>query len=277
MNMRPRPTRWLLPLRMALSFRAALLLLTGGDDRLGAISPRRFGRAWATFMALSLGWGIVAAWLWHAAWAVFGDHSGVYLMHTAVILSVMALWLYRRGLLALGRAAGGNDAGAAGMAAAVILVVLALAMSGLRRAQDPDFVGALPDAWRWICPTVAQRVLILAPIWGGWAMLVTCQFCKPVERTERQVKSFARGCDPLAAAVCMGVALAATLLYFHFLDWAWRLTIAGVTVFAAICGGVVLVRREGGLRRSALLAVNVLTQIAFVLAFLASRHMNSRA
>ena len=69
----------------------------------------------------------------------------------------------------------------------------------------------------------------------------------------------------------MGAVLAATLLYFHFLDWPWRLLIAGVTVFVAICGGVILCRRGGGLRRSALLAVNVLTQTAFILAYLANR------
>jgi hypothetical protein len=48
-----------------------------------------------------------------------------------------------------------------------------------------------------------------------------------------------------------------------------------VTIFGAILGGLVLCRGRGGADRSVLLAANVLTQILFVLAYLAGREFRS--
>ena len=101
-------------------------------------------------------------------------------------------------------------------------------------------------------------------------MLVLPQFCKPDEATEPAVAAFAAGCGPLAAAACMAVPMGLSICYFSYLAWT-QLAIAGAAVLAATAGGTLLCRATGGLKRDSLLAANLLTQIVFILAYLANQ------
>lgn len=258
------------------------LLLAGRDEALAA-APR-MGRAWLSLIGVSLLWGVFMAWLWSTAWSVFGDYSGMHLMHTAVILSFSALWLYRRGVEAVSECLG--SAGRSQTLGTVVAVLVwALMLLGLRQSHDLDVVvwpggwlaglseawrHALAQLWRGLFPMVVQRVLILAPLWGAWGMLATCQFCRPTERTSAPVAALARGVTAPVLALAMALPLGMTLLWLYFLDW-WRLLVPGVTIVFAIAAGRVVCTREGGLTRRALLAVNVLTQLAFLAAYLANR------
>ena len=253
------------------------VFLTASDERLGREPPQRFARTWVATMLLSLVWGVFLAWLWGTAWTVFKETPGDYWMRSAAVVSATVLWLYRRSLLALGECLA-RDVREQALVVCVAVVVLVLVMLGLRRPYDPDWEFFrisdrqinLPPHWQWLFPMVVQRVLILAPLWGAWAALIACQFCKPNDQTEPAVAAFARGCSPLAASASMAVPLALTLVYLNFLGW-WRLMIPAMTLLCAILGGLVLGRRTGGLKRRTILAVNILTQIAFILAYLASR------
>jgi hypothetical protein len=248
--------------------------LTAPAERLAADAPRGFRHAWAQLMVVSLLWGVFLAWLWGTAWTVFGDYFGLPLMHVAAVVSVTALWLFRRSLLALGRCLGGRDPRVQNLVGTVALLVLALALLGLRKSYDRDALAWLPPMWQWACPMLVQRVLILAPLWGAWAMLIACQFCKPADDAARGVIAFAEGCSAPAAALSVVLPLCGTVLYLHFLrnyvNW-WRLIVPTVTVAVAIAAGVLLCRRTGGLTRRALLASNFLTQLAFILVYLANR------
>jgi len=250
--------------------RASYMLLTASPQRLADELPGRFTHVWAGLMLASLTWGVLLAWLWGTAWSVFRDYEGMPLMQVAVVVSATVLWLYRRSVLSLSQCLGGKDARTQNLITTLVLVVFALALLGLRTPRDAFHDINLPPAWQWTYPAVVQRVLILAPLWGAWAMLVTCQFCKPNDDTEPAVSAFARGCGPLVAAVCMAVPLAPTLLYFYFLNW-WRVMLPAVTIFTAIAAGLIFCRRTGGLTRRALLAANFLTQLAFILSYLANR------
>jgi uncharacterized membrane protein YozB (DUF420 family) len=66
----------------------------------------------------------------------------------------------------------------------------------------------------------------------------------------------------------MGLVLAWSILYFRFLPWA-QVGISALAALAAVLGGLALCRRAGGLTHQVLLAANLLTQIVFLLVYLA--------
>ena len=241
------------------------VILTAGDEQLAGEPPQRFARAWLGLMVLSVGWGVASAGLHAAAWSIFGELPGIQLMSVAAVLAGTVLWLYRRAVLALAWTVSGRGPGEAAIGVSVIVVVLTLALLGLK-SWKPDWPTNLPWILHWI-PRTMFRVLILAPVWGGWAMLIVPQFCRATERTEPAVAAFIRGCGPLTAAVCMAIPLAASLFAFRAFGW-WRLSVPAATILATVLGGWLLCRRNGGPTRDALLAANLLTQIVFVLSYL---------
>ena len=245
--------------------RPSYMFLTADERSLADQPPGRFARAWWGLMVLSLGWGIGSAWLHGLSWGLFGDYTGLQLMPVAVVVPVMVLWLYRRAAAALAGAVCGSQAAERGTGVAVITVVLALALLGLPSAK-PDWPANLPWFLHWI-PRTMYRVLILAPLWGAWAMLIAPKFRRPTERTEPAAAELIRGCGPLTAAICMAVLLAATLFAFRMFGW-WNLAVPAAAILSATAGGFVLCRRDGPTRQT-LLAANLLTQIVVFLAYLA--------
>ncbi len=250
-----------------LRHRPSHMLLMASEESLAGEDPARFKSAWLGLMLLSLCWGIVGVLLYGWAWAVFGEYTGIQLMPTAVIVVAWTIGPYRRCVVALGRAIAGP--GSAG--SAVVVVVLALAMLGLNDGWRSDW----PNYWsfnmsnylHWM-PRTMFRAVILAPVWGAWAMLAVAQFCRKHDSCSPAIKALARGCGPMTVAMCMAVPLAATLLAFHMFP-AINLTIPGATIIAALAGGSIMSRRNGGLTRDILLAVNILTQLTFIIAYLA--------
>jgi hypothetical protein len=251
-----------------LAHRPAYMLLTAEDEALANQSPGRFGRAWFGIMLLSLIWGACSTVLWSWTWGLFGDFSGIPLMPVVVVLVVGLMGLYARCLLALAESLVRRDPRRS-MAVSVIVAVWVLMLLGLK-SWNPDFPHYLPYVWQWTRPRMMFRPLLLAPIWGGWAMLLAVQFCRPTERSEPAVAAFARGCGPLVTTVVLAALLLVTVVYFNHLPWT-QLSISATAIATAAVGGVLLCRRWAGLCRTALLATNMLTQIAFVLAYLANR------
>lgn len=243
-------------------------LVTLSDEKLRAESPQRFSRAWLGLVAGSLGWGVASAWLWAGVWKLFNDPSDLMIM-PAVVTAGVIVWLFRQGAVALieipfGREGTIRALGATGLVMLVIMVLL--------RLQADWYASEYPlRAYiAWVRPGgKVYRVLVLMPLWGAWSMLAVCQFCRPTRRTEPAVAAFARGCGPLATAGCMAVGLAMTIGYVGYLGLGAQLAIPAVTIAAAIISGLVMCRATGALTRRGLLAGNLLTQIVFVLAFLA--------
>jgi len=251
-----------------LAHQPGYMLLTASQDRLASQPPEHFRAAWLGVMAVSVAWGAGSTVLWSWTWGLFGDFSGIPLMPVVAVLAVGGLWLYLRSIIALAGALGGEGPGRSA-AAAIIVVVWSLALVGLK-SWNPDFPIYLPYILQWIRPRMMFRALLLAPIWGGWAMLIGCQFSRPTDHTEPAVAAFARGCGPLTATAVLAVMLPATILYFNHLAWT-QLSISATAMVAAVGGGTLLCRRCGGLCLRGLLAANMLTQIAFLLAYLANR------
>ena len=241
--------------------------MTADDNLLAHAEPPPFERAWADLILLSLAWGIAWSGIWGGAWMLFGDY-GLLIMPAAAAMATFCLWPFRRALAALAEIVGGRNRTARSLAATVLVVLLTLCLIRLR-PNSYRSENVLPFWAAWLRPRdQLYRVLILMPLWGAWAMIVAVQFCRHTHRTEEAVAAFAR-CGPIPAAGLMGALLAVTILYFNFLPW-WQLSISGVTILAAIGGGLVLARLTGGPTRRSLLAGNVLTQIVFILAYLAN-------
>lgn len=246
------------------------MLLTADDDRLSAEPPARFHWAWAELVLLSAAWGVGIAGLWELCVNVFGWYSADFpFVPTAAVLAVTVLWMYRRALTATAEMLGGCDPAGRSAASALLVVVLAMILLGLRSWQ-PDWPVNMHPWLRWLRPRTMYRALVLAPVWGAWAMLITPQFRRPGAGTEPQVAAFAGGCGPFAAAVCMAAPLAGSIVYFNHMPWT-QLGISATAVLTALAGGQILCATGGGLTRRNLLAANLLTQIAFLLAYLANR------
>jgi hypothetical protein len=241
-------------------------LLTASDDGLGRVSPERFSRAWIGLIVVSGLWGTGSALLWEAGIRVFGEYSGIPLVPAGMVLAASALCMYRRAVPALGGVLGGESRDQRALAAAVVVLFWGFLLLGLRGWQR-DWA---PYPWWLIRPQAMYRPLVLAPLWGAWAMLVGCQLSRPGPGTSEALRVFAAGCGPLVTTVCLGGLLAASILYFNYLPWT-QLTIAGSAFACGLVCGWGFCRLAGGLNRRALLAANVLTQMVFLLAYLANR------
>ena len=70
----------------------------------------------------------------------------------------------------------------------------------------------------------------------------------------------------------MGLLMAMSITYFNFLNWP-QLSISVLTVLWAILSGVVFCRLSGELCRDALLGANLMTQVMFLMTYLAVYHL----
>ncbi len=246
------------------------LLLTASDEGLATEAPARFRFAWLEIMLLSVGMGLAAIAVWSAAALAFHQVGTFTLIMPALAtLTLYVLGPFRRSLGSFAEILGGRELTARASVSALLVVLLAFCL--VRLDSGAVYSGlSLPAPLAWMLPEYkVHRVLLLMPVWGGWSMLIVGQFCRPDGQTSPAVRALVRGCGPLASAGCMGLILAASIVYFSFLTWK-QLNISGCAILTAVIGGILLCRASGGLTRRALLANNVLTQMAFLLAYLAN-------
>lgn len=257
-------------MRPVQGIRGAYRLLTAGTG--AELSPpgTGFGGAWAGLLLLGALWGLAAVGLWHLAFEVFGKPSGLYLLMAVAVGGGMLLWPYRRAGAALAELLAGPEPGAQAVVASVLTAVL---VGGLAVA-GPDWHRqeiALPVWLAWVRPdSKIDRVLLLMPLWGAWSMLILPQFRRPDPQAAPALTELARQCGPVTATAVLAVLLAVSIGYFAYLPWV-QLGISAAAMLAAVGGGLLLARRRGRVDRTVLLATNLLTQITFLLGFLAVR------
>jgi hypothetical protein len=246
----------------------ALWLLVAPEERLASVQPQRFGACWFWLLLIGLTWGLATIGLWELGGLAV--RRTAYLPLVSTLLVTLAGWigLYRRGAESLTKLLSGANRPPAVMAAALVVTYFVLLLEGTGWNHDGGTY--LPAGLRWLRPLPWYRALLLCPVWGSWAMLLTVQFQRPGPGTSPGVAGFARGCGPATTAFSMAVPLTLSLWYFNHLSW-WQFSIPLVAILTAAAGGRILCRRAGGLRRDALLAVNLVTQIAFLAAYLVNR------
>jgi len=242
------------------------LLLAGSEPALAAEPPARFRRAWMGLALLSLGIGWALAGVWHASWRV-SESFGPPWIPAGATLAAMFAWPSRRALAALAILLGGRHRP---RRLAMGLLIVLLTGAGFFCLRDYYYrTDGLPWPDVWTRPGYKlYRVLVLMPLWGAWAMMAVTQFRVPGERTEPAVAAFASGCGPMVTAAGMGLLLAGTIFYLSFLPL-WQLAVPAAAIGAGLVGGLLACRATGGLTRRALLAGNLLAQIALLGAYLA--------
>ena len=264
-------SRWT-ALGRRLAERPGYALLTAGDDRLASLPPQRFSHAWLELMILGLGWGLALCGLWLGATELFGFFSGnIPLLPVSVVVAAHLLWLYRRSAAAVAGLLAPRDAAQRAVTAALLVWVLAAALLD-QPAWNEDWPAWHLGPWAWVRPQVTYRTLLLMPLWGAWAMLLASQLAKADARTQPAVLAMARGCGPLCTSASMALPLALSVQYYNYLPWV-QVLISAVPIACAIATSIVLGRLTGGLSRCTLLAANLLTQVAFLLAQVAVRHV----
>lgn len=249
----------------------AVLLLAGSDAQVAGHDGQYIGRAWLWLGVTGLAWGIMLALLWNAGMSVFGRQwaSDMPLLPVAIVLLAMGLGPFRQTLSALSAALDGRTVASQATLAGTLLAVLALCLLDLP-CRRPDYATWLPQWLQFVWPVPENRVLVLMPIWGVWAMMAPVHFCRPAEGAAPLVAAFSRQQPVAATALWMAIPLAATLWWLKFLQ-AWVALPAGMGLLVGCFGGILLCRRHGGVCRHALLAANMATQGAYLLGYLAGK------
>lgn len=250
--------------------RPAYVLLSASAEELAQEPPSRFRHAWLGLTGLSLVWGLCLVGVWAIAWDLFRDYE-LLLMPSLATLAFFILGPFRLALLAMLEVLTGRQGPLRAVVAPLLVVGLAMCFLSLRQdAYRSEY--AMPAMLAWLRPVDKMyRVLVLMPLWGAWTMLILPHFCRPGPGTEPPLAAMARGCGPMAAAAALVLPLAGSIFYFHYLGWGAQVKISAWAVMAALVGGVICCRASKGLCRQALLASNLLTQVIFLLAFLANR------
>lgn len=256
-------------------------MLVRSDQALDTQPRQRFTSAWVGLMILSLLVGIASCQVFGGTWKLDNEYSRPLFIPPAMTVLFLVLWPLRRAVWATAHVVGGRDSTNVATAAAMTVLMIAVALIAMPvqpvydELQLPARLASLRPWLTWLRPEYdIYRVLLLAPLWGAWAMLVVGQFYKPDDRTEPQVASMLRGCGAFTTAALMGLLTAVTLFYCPNRQWTqWaQLTTPAATIVAAVAGGAIICRTQNGLRRNGLLCANVLVQLVFMLAYLANRY-----
>ncbi len=244
--------------------------MTADDDKLNAQPAERFKHVWLGLTVFSLAWGFLSIGLWNLAGWLFGWPGGMYFMQALLVVTVMILGPYRRAAESLINVLAGPSQTGRSLFAAVLLVCLVTSLTVLR----PDWYRqeqSLPAWLLWVRPeSKIDRVLLLMPLWGTWAMLILPHLRRPDPQESPAVTALARGCGPMTAAILMGLLIGTDIGYFAYMPWT-QLSISAAGIAIAIGGGLFLAHRAGRMDRNVLLATNLLTQLAVLVAFLANR------
>jgi len=269
--MDPTPDSPIVSAMRRLTRQPGYLLMSAAHRRIAAEPPQRFEKAWIAVMGLSLLWGLAMVAVWGAAWKIFRDYD-LLIMPALAATALFCLVLFRRAVVATAELIGGANHTTRAVVATMAVLIVAMCFIRLKPDWQRWELSDLPWWIAWLRPAAKlYRVLLMMPLWGGWSMLVTVKFCRPTAATCPQIAAFARGVPAAAVAGCMAALLLVSIAYFHHLGVGSQVCVPGATTLTAIAAGILLCRLTGGPTRRGLLAANVLTQIAFVLAYLAGR------
>jgi hypothetical protein len=253
-----------------LGLKQAYFILTADECRLKSYDPVGFRRGWIGLLLVSFLWGLASIGLWNLSIRLFGMPGGMNVMSAMVLAAVILLFPMRLAAIFLCGLLGGKDTTARMLFMGVLVMVLTMCLLSLR----PDWHASespLPWVLGWLRPlSKSNRVLLLAPMWGAWSMLILPNFHRIDPDAFPQISAMAKGCGPLTATITMGVLLGWSGGYFAYLSWV-QVCVSTTAVLVGVFGGLLLAYRNGQMDRKVLLATNLLTQLAVLVSFLGIR------
>jgi len=224
-------------------------------------------------MIIGLAWGCILAWLWnatfHITWTVFRILN--WIIPSVLCATAIAFGPYRKAMMALIKTITGDRLILDLLGAGAVVLALSVVLNYSFYLSNPDPPADLPEHCRWLWPRPLCRMLITAPLWGAWSMMVLVQFHRPDKRSDFPTERFAASIKPFIASVYLVIPFAMTLIFLKYLP-AWKRYIPPVAAsVAALGGGTIIKRRIGFINRRVLLANNFLTQLALLIGFLVVR------
>jgi len=252
-----------------LTSRAGYMLFNADDRSLAAEKAGKFRRAWFGILVVSVIWSFACVGLWHLTITFANDQGTMSPVPAAAVLLPFVLWFYRRSILAMAKVCFPHRRDERTILIAMIVVMLLLFFLDVRGHKEEYWYHNHIGFWQWLRPRASYRPLLLGPLWGAWAMLITPQFSRANKNTEPAIAAMAESCGPAIAACSMALPLAGSLYYFNHLPW--QVSISGLAILSATVGGFVICKATAGLKRRSLLAVNILTQLVFYFTYLVNR------
>ncbi len=270
-------------------FDAGRLLLTF-DVQPRGLDLARAGAVIGWVVPISLLVGLAWAGTFRATWRLYGEVEGIPILPALCVILLEAFVTGRYLPLALARVVDIIDAGVPGRGSAgpfvpplindlsspprlrgtLMLVLIVLTQFGMiasLRNYNPWWPPN--DDWRhyfnFLYPNPIYRPLLLAPLWGRWAILLAACIGRTAERADPDVVAISRAMTPGRLLRHAILPLLLSCIYFsrerNFLIGA----VIALVVFAVSYVACVLMARQlGGQTRTTLLATGQVAQIVFL-------------
>ena len=221
-------------------------------------------------MLLAMAWGLALVVIWDRAYHAF-HHRLDWVIPSVLCSAAIVLGPFQQSAKSLLETFAPRRWWIIWPARAALVVAIAYALNYAVRYWDPDWPTQLSPQWTWLWPRALYRVILLAPLWGVWSMPAIGQFRRPTDGTDAATRHLIVTAGPLTTAMALALPLAGTFIFLMFLPPAMRFIPPAAAIAAGIGGGGVICRIRGAICRDALLATNLLTQLAFIAAYLAVR------
>lgn len=270
-------------------FDAGRLLLTFDVQPRGLDGPRAAAViGWVVPISLLI--GLAWAGTFRATWRLYGEVEGIPILPALCVILLEAFVTGRYLPLALARVVDIIDAGAPGRGAsdsfvpplindlsspprlrgtlmlALIVLVQFVLLSSIPKVNPwwpPD--DDLRHYFNFLYPRPIYRPLLLAPLWGRWAILLAACVGRTAERADPDVVAISRAMTPGRLLRHAILPLLLSCIYFsreqNFLIGA---VIALVVFAVSYVACVLMARRLGGQTRTTLLATGQVAQIVFL-------------
>jgi hypothetical protein len=241
------------------AFVTAWRVFVARDRQLACMSDGDFRHAGSAIMLISFlsGVGMVGVWIL-VGWLFGNAYSDLPLHPALAVWGISVAWLYRRGVIAAGQLLMPRWPALLWVVLGVTLYVL---LVGLGKRGD-DLSVWMPTQWEFLRPRSPRfRMLVLAPLWGAWGMLLTMKLYRPNHRTEPAIVALGDGTGALATVAWLVLLLAASSWWLGFISW-MPIGVSLGAIGAALGSSLTFRLRCGAVSRGMLLGVNVLTQAA---------------
>ncbi|MCK4659696.1 MAG: hypothetical protein KAV82_09275 [Phycisphaerae bacterium] len=243
------------------------------------------GRACHWFVPLGLIIGLAYTGVYRAVWRQFGEVSALALMPAAAVwlvdVAIVASALYLAAAGTIARTIHpstrlSNDLGDRNarytieILALLILVVLKLVLLIAIPKGVASWPG--PGDWRshfnWMYAHPHYRPLILAPMWGRWAMLLVGSIGRLRDGNDAGLSRF---CGSLSATLMLVYMIPIAVLTAIFCGHRGRWMFGGIISCVVLAGtylyGVISARRQGGRTRDSIVGAGLIGELIFLIAY----------
>lgn len=266
--------------------------LQGLREALGLLTPVPCASGDMRRIALAVGWivpiGLATGILWAAifriAWRLYGETANMRVLPALVIVLVECL--FTGPFLALGLArtmhlltsvsplrSQTHDEEPLSPVGSLALV-LALLAQWVLLVSVPNATPWYPSQtdWRhqfvWLYPAPIYRPLVLAPIWGRWAILLASSIGRAAPQADGRTTALSESVSPSRLLVHLILPMALTSLYCSRDRNLLTGVIIGLFVFATTyIVSIAFARRGGGQTRHSLFAAAQVAQLTFLMLY----------